>query len=296
MANPFENGVTQRRTFWPVRKLVRVVLYSFLVSSAAAQKPVDQANPPRSPNPAANPQNPMPMSSFLALPPDPLPEVVQRGKRLYTASCAFCHGASATGGESGPNLVRSVVVLHDKGTGTVIGPILLAGRTEKGMPKFSVTPDQIIDLAGFLLSLQNAAADRSRYRVEFALSGDAARGKQFFASHCVDCHGAVDTFKVLVQTKEPAQVQDLFVMPKGAKKQAIVTTSSGESFAGELVQLDDFVVTIRDKSGRARSWTLEGPRQVKVEVIDPLLGHRDLLPKYSDHDIHDILAYLETLK
>jgi cytochrome c oxidase cbb3-type subunit III len=86
------------------------------------------------------------------------------------------------------------------------------------------------------------------------------------------------------------------VMPKGAKKQAIVTTSSGESFAGELVQLDDFVVTIRDKSGRARSWTLEGPRQVKVEVIDPLLGHRDLLPKYSDHDIHDILAYLETLK
>lgn len=85
-------------------------------------------------------------------------------------------------------------------------------------------------------------------------------------------------------------------MPRGVKKQAAVTISSGESFAGELVQLDDFVVTIRDKSGLARSWSLEDSRRVKVEVTDPLQGHRDLLPKYSDQDIHDILAYLETLK
>jgi cytochrome c oxidase cbb3-type subunit 3 len=70
----------------------------------------------------------------------------------------------------------------------------------------------------------------------------------------------------------------------------------GESFSGELVQLDDFVVTIRDKLGLARSWTLGDSRRVRVEVNDPLQGHRDLLPKYSDRDIHDILAYLETLK
>lgn len=238
----------------------------------------------------------MPVHSFLALPPDPPPEVVERGKRLYAVSCAFCHGASATGGESGPNLVRSVIVLHDKGTGTAIGPILLAGRTEKGMPKFSMTPDQIQDLAAFLLSRQNAAADRSTYHVEFALSGDAARGKQFFASHCAACHDPVDTFRNLMQTKEPAQVQDLFLMPTGVKRQATVTIASGESFAGELVQLDDFVVTIREKSGLARSWTLGDSRRVRVKVNDPLQGHRDLLPKYSDQDIHDILAYLETLK
>src|SRR5262249_41697223 len=156
-----------RRTSWPTRTLVRIVFFSFLVASVAAQKPADRPSPPRSPDSDVNTQNPMSMSSFLGLPPDPPKDVVQRGKQLYTASCAFCPGAGATGGEGGPNLVRSVVVLHDKGTGTIIGPILLAGRIDKGMPKFSVTPDQIRDLAGFLLSQQNAAADRSRYRVEF---------------------------------------------------------------------------------------------------------------------------------
>ena len=296
MANPFEKGLARRRISRLVGNLLRIVSCSFLVPFVAAQNPVDQANPPKPANSSAKAQNPTPLHSFLALPPDPPPEVVERGKRLYTASCAFCHGANATGGETGPSLVRSVIVLRDKGTGTAIGPILLAGRTEKGMPKFPMTPDQIQDLAGFLLARQNAAADRSTYHVEFALSGDAARGKQFFASHCAPCHGAVDTFRNLVQTKEPAQVQDLFVMPTGVKRQATVTTPSGQSFAGELVQLDDFVVTIRDKSGLARSWTLGDSRRVKVAVTDPLQGHRDLLPKYSDQDIHDILAYLETLK
>ena len=295
-ANPFEHGLARRRVCRLARKLLGIISYSFLVPSVVAQNPVGQANPPKPPNSSANAQNPVPVHSFLALPPDPPPEVVERGKRLYAASCAFCHGASATGGETGPNLVRSVIVLHDKGTGTAIGPILLAGRAEKGMPKFSMTPDQIQDLAAFLLSRQNAAADRSTYHVEFALSGDAARGKQFFASHCAACHDQVDTFENLVQTTEPAQVQDLFLMPTGVKRQATVTVPSGGSFSGELVQLDDFVVTIRDKSGLARSWTLGEARRVKVEVTDPLQGHRDLLPKYSDQDIHDILAYLETLK
>jgi len=295
-ANPFEHGLARRRICRLVRNFLRIVSCSFLVPSVVAQNPGGQANPPKPPNSSAKAQNPVPVHSFLALPPDPPPEVVERGKRLYAASCAFCHGASATGGETGPNLVRSVIVLHDKGTGTAIGPILLAGRAEKGMPKFSMTPDQIQDLAAFLLSRQNAAADRSTYHVEFALSGDAARGKQFFASHCAACHDQVDTFRNLVQTTEPAQVQDLFLMPTAVKRQATVTVPSGGSFSGELVQLDDFVVTIRDKSGLARSWTLGEARRVKVEVTDPLQGHRDLLPKYSDQDIHDILAYLETLK
>lgn len=295
MVNSFENGLAPGRISRLVRHLLRAASCCFLVSSVAAQNPADLPNPTKPRNSSANAQDSGPQLS-LALPPDPPPEIVQRGKRLYSATCAFCHGANATGGETGPSLVRSVLVLHDKGTGSAIGPILLAGRPDKGMPKFSLTPDQIQDIAGFLLSRQNAAADRRTYHVEFALSGDVARGKQFFVSHCAACHSPVDTFKNLVQTKEPAQVQDLFLMPRGVKRQATVTISSGESFTGELVQLDDFLVTIRDKSGLARSWSLEDSRRVKVEVTDPLQGHRDLLPKYSDQDIHDILAYLETLK
>ena len=85
-------------------------------------------------------------------------------------------------------------------------------------------------------------------------------------------------------------------MPQGSLKQATVTTASGESYSGELVQLDDFAVTIRENSGLTRSWTLGAAQSTKVKVTDPLQGHRDLLAKYSDRDIHDVLAYLETLK
>ena len=35
---------------------------------------------------------------------------------------------------------------------------------------------------------------------------------------------------------------------------------------------------------------------MKVEIEDKLAGHRALLPKYSDADIHNLTAYLVTLK
>lgn len=291
----YANRESNRRSVFSHRFL-HLIWFCLFVPCVAAQNPVQPATPPQAPTPSVSAQEPATPRLSLALPPDPPSDVVERGKRLYTSSCAFCHGANATGGETGPSLVRSILVLHDKGTGAAIGPVLLAGRPEKGMPKFSLSPDQIRDIAGFLLSRQNAAADRRTYRVEFAISGDPARGKQFFASHCEACHSSLESLRSIVQAKEPAEVQDLFLMPKGIKMQARVTTSSGESFSGELVHLDDFAVTVRNKSGVVRSWTLGDSQQVKVEVTDPLQGHRELLPQYSDRDIHDILAYLETLK
>ena len=277
-------------------RLLHLAWFCLFLPSVAAQNPVKSGTSPQSPIPSVSAQQPATPQLSLALPPDPPPDVVRRGKQLYTSSCAFCHGANATGGESGPNLVRSIIVLHDKGTGAAVGPVLLAGRTEKGMPKFSLSLDQVRDIAGFLLSRQNAAADRRTYRVEFAISGDPARGKQFFVSHCAACHGSIESLRSIVQAKEPAEVQDLFLMPTGIKMLARVTIASGESFSGELVQLDDFDVTIRNESGIVRSWTLGDSQQVQVEVTDPLQGHRELLRQYSDRDIHDILAYLETLK
>ena len=35
---------------------------------------------------------------------------------------------------------------------------------------------------------------------------------------------------------------------------------------------------------------------IKVEVQDPLAEHVELLKKYTNADMHNILAYLETLK
>ena len=85
------------------------------------------------------------------------PAAVERGQQLNVTNCGFCHGTNANGGNSGPDLVRSVLVLHDEGLGTQIGQVILNGRPAKGMPKFNVTDAQVKDIAAFLLGRSQAA-------------------------------------------------------------------------------------------------------------------------------------------
>jgi hypothetical protein len=75
----------------------------------------------------------------------------------------------------------------------------------------------------------------------------------------------------------------------------IVTLPSGESFTGEPVNLDDFNVSLREPDGTYRSFkrTKDVPR---VEIHNRLQAHLDLLLRYKDSDIHNLTAYLVTLK
>ena len=74
-----------------------------------------------------------------------------------------------------------------------------------------------------------------------------------------------------------------------------VTLASGQKAEGRLERLDDFIVVLRDSNGGIRSYPRNGA-QPKVEIHDPLQPHMDLLTVYSDKDIHDVTAYLVTLK
>jgi len=74
-----------------------------------------------------------------------------------------------------------------------------------------------------------------------------------------------------------------------------VTLASGEKVSGTLDRVDDFSVSLRDSSGDYRSFTREGAVPA-VEIHDPLKAHTDLLAKYTDADIHNVTAYLVTLK
>jgi cytochrome c oxidase cbb3-type subunit III len=82
----------------------------------------------------------------------------------------------------------------------------------------------------------------------------------------------------------------------GAKKPVTVTVTpaSGESVTGTLVEIDDFTVALRDASGQYRSF--QRTPDLKVEKHDPYAAHIALLDQYTDKDIHDLVAYLETLK
>jgi len=231
---------------------------------------------------------------FLGLPPPPDPAAAARGKKLFVQTCGFCHGANATGAE-GPDLVRSSVVLHDE-KGDLIGQVVLKGRPDRGMPSFAaMTPEQIGDIAAFLHMRVEEAANRAGYKILNVVTGDPKKGEEFFNSNCKTCHSATGDLAHIASKFQPAELQAQFLYPTESSVQlpVKVTLPNGESVTGKLKREDDFNISIWTSSGDYASWPRD---KVKVEISDPLQGHRDLLAKYTDADMHNILAYLETLK
>lgn len=81
--------------------------------------------------------------------------------------------------------------------------------------------------------------------------------------------------------------------PEGAKARLTITLPSGQVVSGELAYWDEFTVAMRDATGRYRSWSAN---QVEYRIDAPADAHADLLAKYTDDDIHNLMAYLQTLR
>jgi cytochrome c oxidase cbb3-type subunit 3 len=227
----------------------------------------------------------------------PDPKAVERGRELFQQACGFCHGTDASGAR-GPDLIRSAMVNHDE-DGNLIGPVIKNGREEKGMPAFPYSREQITDLAAFLHAQTQVALNSNRvprdYPVEKLLTGDPAKGKAYFsgAGHCDSCHLATGDLAGVANKYSPIDLEARFLYPRGARATVTVTLSSGQKVSGTLAHLDEFTVELSDSSGWHRSWLRS---QVKVEVRDPLEKHRELLSQYTDADVHNLFAYLETLR
>lgn len=227
---------------------------------------------------------------------------VERGRKQFAESCAFCHGADATGAR-GPDLVRSPLVAHDV-KGDQIGEVIRRGRPDKGMPPLAnMTDEQVADIAAFLHErakegLESAGIPRG-YPVERLLTGNADAGKAFFngAGGCKNCHSPTGDLAGVAGKYSPVELEARMLYPghrkSGPRSTAIVTLPSGEQIKGELVHADDFVVGLQDASGWYRSFSRD---RVKVEIHDPLAVHRDLLNKLTQADVHNLFAYLESLK
>src|SRR6266852_3706042 len=126
---------------------------------------------------------------FLGLGPAPDAAAAARGEKLYAPNCAFCHGEKARGAE-GPNLVRSALVLHDE-KGELIGPVVLKGFPDKGMPEFSsFSEGQLYDIAQYLHMQVELVANRGLYKRLDVVTGDAKAGEAYFngAGGCKSCH------------------------------------------------------------------------------------------------------------
>jgi cytochrome c oxidase cbb3-type subunit III len=236
------------------------------------------------------------------------PAMLEQGKGLYTVNCAFCHGSDARGGEGGPNLLRSQIVLDDaKGEG--IAPVVQNGRPDGGMPKFNLTAAQISDIAAFLHSMPVGGRDAARQTPVNLVVGDANAGKAFFDAKCAACHSASGDLKGIATRIDDAKtLQQTWMMPNGGGRggrgastvnvpptTVTVTLASGQKIEGRLGRIDDFLLTLTDAEGKLRSFPRRGD-QPRVEIHEPMQPHLDLLPVYTDKEIHDVTAYLVTLK
>jgi mono/diheme cytochrome c family protein len=238
----------------------------------------------------------------------PDPASVERGKALFSSNCGFCHGAHAKGGETGPDLIRSLIVLDDD-RGELISAAVSNGRPERGMPKFAFSDDQMTDLVTFLHNQVHAAAAFTSYQVLNIVVGDAKAGEAYFngAGGCSSCHSVGSDLAHIGSKYAPVDLQQRFIMPRGeagpsgrsqsdgAAIEARVTVPSGESYEGHLMAIDDFSLTLIDAKGERRSFSRDGDTP-SVELKDPLRKHIDLISKYTDSDIHNLTAYLVTLR
>ena len=235
---------------------------------------------------------------------------VERGKSTFFVNCGFCHGANARGGDGGPDLIRSVLVLDDE-EGKQIGAFLKVGRPDKGMQAFpNLTEQQVGDIATWLHSEIYLAANRRTYQIQNIVVGDARAGEAFFngAGKCNTCHSVAGDLKGIGTKYDAVTLQGRIVMPRGGRggggeglppgplPKVTVTYPSGESTSGELIRITDFDLTLRLDSGAFRTFSRRDDDIPKVEIKDPLQAHVDMLAKYKDADIHNLTAYLVTLK
>jgi cytochrome c oxidase cbb3-type subunit III len=223
------------------------------------------------------------------------PAAAERGKGTFSSSCSFCHGSQATGTEQAPNLLRSPLVFQDHG-GDTLGPFLKAGRPTLGMPAFpSFQPAQVADIAAFLHArIQEVRG--TRLPETALLVGDSKAGLAYFngAGKCSTCHSPTGDLAHIGAKDQPLALTTAFLTPPAKPLHVTVVPKSGASVSGKLEYLDEFTVSLTDTAGTYHTWPRD--RTKSVEVVDPLSAHKAMLPVYTDTNIHDLLAYLVTLK
>ena len=241
-------------------------------------------------------------------------EAADRGRTIWAAECIHCHGTYARGSERGANLIQSAMFLQDR-YGSKLGPFLKNGHPmQSGSASAGLTQTQIEELSHFI---HQRVFDTLRgspiFEVQNVLTGDAAAGEAYFngAGGCNKCHSATGNLAGIGGRLGPPSLQSRFLFPQAGgfrrrssfsreappviRPTTVSVTPVGQTtVTGVLVHLDDFNVSLRDEAGEYRSWK-RGP-QLQVEKHDPYAAHIELLDKYTDKNMHDIVAYLETLQ
>jgi cytochrome c oxidase cbb3-type subunit 3 len=237
------------------------------------------------------------------------PAQIARGKALYGIGCTGCHGADLRGGDlGGPNLLRSQLALSDL-DGELILPIIQGSRQNQGMPAIDMSRADGLAVAAYVRSIVATIGRQGMppsvgQEPPSVLVGDARAGQAYFDAKCAGCHSPAGDLKgIATRIPDPKLLQNRWVAgggggrrsQSGAATTVTITLPSGEKIEGRLVRIDDFLVTLALADATVHTFRREGDAP-KVDVHDPTKAHRDLLATYTDKDMHDVTAYLVTLK
>ncbi len=224
--------------------------------------------------------------------------LVERGKTLFAQNCAFCHGREGGGGESGPDLMHSDLVASDV-RGNKIGAVVLNGRAETGMPAFKLSPQEIAELAAFLHAQKKKSESRPGGRRGVSVSdlqtGNVESGKAYFngAGTCSSCHSPTGDLAGVALRYRGLELEKRMLYPRDAPATVTVALPSGETVSGKLSYKDEFTIGMTGESGWYQSWPANS---VKYTIHAPAEAHVELLGKYTDDDVHNLMAYLQTLR
>ena len=263
------------------------------------------------------------------------PVSATRGQQLFATNCSECHGQDARGTSKGVDLMVSSVLLHDR-YGSELGPFLLKGHPSgNGEASTHLTTDQIRDLSNYLhQEFYKTLSRRPPNPPPNIVVGNVAAGQAFFdgAGQCSTCHSPTGDLARIATRDSPYELQQSFVFPggfggfrggrrgarggRGAPPEAAagraisgsalpplppvppakvtIASVTGPTVSGDLVTMDDFNVTYKDSGGQEH--TLARTPGMTITTTDPLAFHHALLKTITDEQIHDVVAYLETLK
>jgi mono/diheme cytochrome c family protein len=246
-------------------------------------------------------------------PPDPA--AVARGRQTFTTYCAACHGPEARGGAEGmTDLTRSAIATAPDAA--TLAAFLKVGRPERRMPPFALGDPEVADLSAYFRTIAAPAAGRGgagRGAITAIVVGDAAAGERYFngPGTCATCHSPTGDLKGIGSRLTPAVIQGRIVYPRDngnyppsfnsppspseAPRTAVVTLANGDTLSGTLMWLTDFNVTLKDSNGILRTVARNGDMP-KIVVTDPLQYHLDHMRTLTDKAMHDLTAYLVTLK
>jgi len=283
-----------------MRQTILIWSAALIAAASAIAQPKGQAkgaprNPAQSPASQPGPKTATPQSYPV--------EQVQAGELRFTAQCGFCHGRDATGGETGPDLTRSELVAEDV-RGNKIGPVLRAGRPDKGMPAFALSEADASAIVAFLhdqkTKFETLGGGRRAVDTADLTTGDATAGRLYFngAGGCSGCHSVTgDLARIATRYQGLTLLQRMLYptagKPAPARPKVTVTLTTGKKISGRLASEDEFTIVVLDPAGARKTFE---KLAVEFKIDDPMSAHFDQLGKYTDQDMHDVFAYLDTLK